>query len=37
MESFLIHYGLAGVALVATIESDVTLILAGVIAHLDLI
>jgi membrane protein DedA with SNARE-associated domain len=34
MESFLIRYGVAAVALVATVESDVTLILAGVIAHL---
>src|SRR4051794_30481368 len=36
MESFLIRYGVAAVALVATVESDVTLILAGVIAHLGL-
>lgn len=36
MEAFLIRYGLGAVALVATVESDVTLILAGVIAHLGL-
>src|SRR5882724_12692521 len=36
MESFLIHYGLAAVALLAIIDGDVTLILAGVIAHLGL-
>ena len=36
MESFLIHYGLAAVALLATVDGDVTLILAGVIAHLGL-
>ncbi|MBA3442568.1 MAG: DedA family protein [Pyrinomonadaceae bacterium] len=34
MEEFLIRYGLAAVALLAIIEGDVVLILAGVIAHL---
>ena len=36
MEPFLIHYGLAAVALLAIVDGDVTLILAGVIAHLGL-
>jgi membrane protein DedA with SNARE-associated domain len=36
MESFLIHYGLAAVALLAIADGDVTLILAGVVAHLGL-
>ena len=36
MESFLIHYGIAAVALLATVDGDVTLVLAGVIAHLGL-
>jgi membrane protein DedA with SNARE-associated domain len=36
MESFLIHYGLAAVALLAIVDGDVTLVLAGVIAHLGL-
>jgi membrane protein DedA with SNARE-associated domain len=34
MESFLIHYGLAAVALLAIVDGDVTLVLAGVVAHL---
>ncbi len=36
MEPFLIHYGLAAVALLAIVDGDLTLILAGVIAHLGL-
>ena len=36
MESFLIHYGLLAVALLATADGDVTLVLAGVVAHLGL-
>ena len=36
MESFFIHYGLAAVALLAIMDGDVTLVLAGVVAHLGL-
>jgi len=36
MESFLIHYGVLAVALLATGDGDVTLVLAGVVAHLGL-
>src|SRR5947207_702120 len=36
MEKFLAHYGLAAIALVATVDGDVTLVLAGVLAHLGL-
>ncbi len=36
MESFLIHYGLAAVALLAIVDGDVTLVLASVVAHLGL-
>ncbi|MEJ7708384.1 MAG: DedA family protein [Pyrinomonadaceae bacterium] len=36
MEAFLIRYGLAAIALVATVESDLVFILAGVVAHLGL-
>ena len=36
MESFLFHYGLAAVALLAVVDGDVTPILTGVVAHLGL-
>src|SRR6266480_2396626 len=36
MESILIHYRLVAVALLATVDGDVTLVLAGVVAHLGL-
>ncbi len=36
MEEFIIRYGLAAIALVATVESDLVFILAGVVAHLGL-
>jgi membrane protein DedA with SNARE-associated domain len=36
MESFLFHYGLAAVALLAVVDGDVTLVLAGVVAHFGL-
>ncbi len=36
MEAILIHYRLVAVALFATVDGDVTLVLAGVVAHLGL-
>jgi len=37
LESFLAHYGLAALFLIATVEGDVSLLVAGVMAHLGLL